>query len=105
MFYKRFSHQLSTIEFEIKTDFLYEESITLFQVSVTSKKMSGRSRIRNRLIRAIRENEDNLLHIATVRLHLMIMRTTMPDIYADMLIDLEACLDHIFDIVPDRNEE
>ena len=35
----------------------------------------------------------------------MIMRTTMPDIYADMLIDLEACLDHIFDIVPDRNEE
>ena len=38
MFYKRFSHQLSTIEFEIKTDFLYEESITLFQVSVTSRK-------------------------------------------------------------------
>ena len=107
MFYKRFYTSLFTKEFEIKTDFLYEESITLVQYSHIKKrrKMSGRSRIRNRLIRAIRENEDNLLHIATVRLHLMIMRTTMPDIYADMLIDLEACLDHIFDIVPDRNEE
>ena len=100
------THIIVYIKVEIKTDFLYEESITLVQFFTSrKKKMSGRSRVRNRLIRALTENEDNLLHIATVRLHLMIMRTTMPDIYADMLINLEVCLDHIWDIVPDKNEE
>ena len=65
--------------------------------------MATNQDIGNRFVRAMQENQDFVLHIATVRVYLTILRLNMPEVYAPYLQNLERCLDQIFDLIPDRD--
>ena len=67
--------------------------------------MSGIIEHRNRFVQAMLNNSDFVLHLASVRLDLIILRLNMPHIYSSYLHHLEICLDHIFELIPDRNNE
>ena len=64
--------------------------------------MPNSEEIRNRFVIAMQNNNDFILRLATVRLDLIIMRLQMPEVYASHLLNLEICLDQIFDLIPDR---
>lgn len=64
--------------------------------------MSNNQDSQNRFVRAIQNNQDFVLNIATVRLNLAILRIQLPEVYAHYLWALEQCLDQIFDLIPDR---